>query len=182
MTAQCIQKGCQNPPAKKGYCDWHYRRRIELAATVAARARPSDDREIHESEFLYVIGVAGNPFFKVGRSSDPVKRMANLQCAIPIDLKLEAVFCVASSGAEKLERSAHRALASHNVRGEWFRLSREEIIEAVKNCAGEIEAAIIEPAVAMALCREVISRAGTQDEILGFEEKLKRIAAVMQSA
>ena len=182
MTAQCLKRGCPNPPSRKGYCQGHYQKLIELTAKVNAPPPPMPPRAIHQSKFLYVIGITGNQIFKVGRSGDPVKRMANLQCAIPIDLTLEAAFCVASSGAEKLERSVHRALVRHNVRGEWFKLSKTVIVEEVIECARQIETPIIDPMTAIALCRENTAVTGGLDEIFAFEEKLKRIASTIRQS
>lgn len=182
MTAQCRQKGCQHPPTRKGYCLGHYQALIRMAERVRATVEKPTTRPIHESEFLYVIGITGNRIYKVGRSSDPVKRMANLQCAIPIDLTLEAVFCVASSGAEQLERAAHRALVRHNVRGEWFRLDANEIVGAIQKCATDMETAIMDTNAALAMCREDTATTGGRDEIFGFEDKLRRIRTALRTA
>lgn len=182
MSAQCLQKGCGNPPARMGYRSGHYQRRLSAATKIKAQAEAMPAREIHESEFLYVIGISGNPFYKVGRSLDPVKRMANLQCSIPIDLTLEAAFCVASSAASRLEGAAHKALVAHNTRGEWFRTDKAEIIKTVKVCADQIEAVILDPVAALAICRDDTARTGGRDEMLGFEDKLKRIMAVIAAA
>ncbi len=156
----------------------HYQRRLATATRINRQAEPSP-REIHQSEFLYVIGISGNPFYKVGRSLDPAKRMANLQCAIPLDLTLDAAFCVASSAANVLECATHRALIKHNARGEWFKADKAEIIKTVKMCAEQIEAAILDPMSALAMCRDDLVRSGGRDEMFAFDAKLKRIIAAM---
>lgn len=179
MAAQCLSKGCQNPPGRSGYCSPHAKRRMAAVAKMRADEIAAEARAVHNSEFLYVIGIQGNQAFKVGRSLDPVKRMANLQCAIPLNLVLEAAFCVASSSAVQLERAAHQALAEDSLRGEWFKADLAKIVETINRCAAEIQAPIIDPVAALIMCREDKIRTGGSDDMHRFESKCRRLADLM---
>jgi hypothetical protein len=64
--------------------------------------------------FVYVI--RSGDFAKVGSSRDPLKRMLQLERAMPIAPQLMASF-EAFSG---LEQRLHRYLSAHHARHEWF--------------------------------------------------------------
>jgi hypothetical protein len=68
--------------------------------------------------YLYVIGGATGPV-KLGRSRDPLRRLADLQLSSPI--KLDLIVAV----PEKIfsEAAAHERFASQRLHGEWFQRS-----------------------------------------------------------
>lgn len=69
---------------------------------------------------LYVIQSRVNGAFKVGRSSHPQKRLAQLQTGSPYKLKL--ILVVENAGGRELE--IHRRLKGYrsqgSMKGEWF--------------------------------------------------------------
>lgn len=78
---------------------------------------------------LYVIQSAGG-MIKIGRSSDPTKRLRSLQTSSGFRVKVAAVF----EGRGEDERGIHYALSAHRLSGEWFRNSnaaRSAILAAV---------------------------------------------------
>lgn len=96
--------------------------------SAAARAQPVDDgselSRVHSGEgswiprgarVYFVQGVDGGPI-KIGTSRDVGARIADLQCASPVRLRLLG----SVPGDATLERRLHRRLAHHRVHGEWF--------------------------------------------------------------
>lgn len=74
---------------------------------------------------VYFITCRALGFVKIGIAYNPFVRLATLQTAFPLDLKVEALF----QGASKREKEFHKQFADHRVRGEWFRICPE--IEAL---------------------------------------------------
>lgn len=66
---------------------------------------------------VYFITCRELGFVKIGIAYNPFARLATLQTAFPLDLRVEALF----QGAGKREREFHKQFAEHRVRGEWFR-------------------------------------------------------------
>lgn len=66
------------------------------------------------------ISSAPGPLVKIGFADDVAARLVQLQTGNPYGLHLLAVLTGVDA---KLERTYHRALAEHRVRGEWFRLA-----------------------------------------------------------
>ena len=70
---------------------------------------------------VYLIEMEGQDICKIGRSTNPVKRLANLQVASPHKLTLRGVM----KGDVAKEAEMHRQFAAQRMSGEWFRLSDE---------------------------------------------------------
>lgn len=78
----------------------------------------------HVAGHVYLM--EGGGFYKVGRSADPRDRLRNL--SVPFELKL--AYAIASADCVWLESYMHAAFAPSRVRGEWFRLTADDV-EAV---------------------------------------------------
>lgn len=74
-----------------------------------------------EVSYVYVIAVAGRDLVKIGRSNDPVKRLAGLQTACPFPLEMICIHALPSrKAAADVERDIHRAYRGDHANGEWF--------------------------------------------------------------
>jgi hypothetical protein len=70
---------------------------------------------------------ADNPagMYKIGYSTDPVRRLEAVQAACPAPLVFEwAIPCWGNDGTEL---KLHRRFAEQRVHGEWFMLSKEDV-------------------------------------------------------
>ena len=102
-------------------------------ASDASTEPEATDRGRH----LYIIECSAAPgLVKIGRSSDPARRAAELQAGQWFWVKVLAAF----SDAGHLERSIHRALQQYRVTDipgtEWFRLPYLEALGAVVGAIG----------------------------------------------
>lgn len=75
--------------------------------------------------FVYIIGIrkGGRPVapIKVGISSDPARRLADLQTACPYPLiSVATFFCPTRDAARTVEAAFHQSQARNNTSGEWF--------------------------------------------------------------
>ena len=62
---------------------------------------------------------------KIGIASDPIKRMGEIQVACPQNITLVA--CINIQNAHDLEIELHTKYSNKHYRGEWFRLTEEDI-------------------------------------------------------
>lgn len=85
--------------------------------------------------FIYVIYLdsPGCRFYKIGMTSHFGSRFDAHQCASPFELR---VACCYFTPNMRMEESAlHRRFAAKHERGEWFRLTREDVAEiASRGC------------------------------------------------
>lgn len=86
---------------------------LAAARGVALPPAPPGRRE----GFVYFIGTAARTPIKVGWAADPRRRLGDLQAACWHELVVHGAF----PGTQADEALAHRALATHRLRGEWFR-------------------------------------------------------------
>lgn len=76
-------------------------------------------------KFLYILNCIGTDYRKIGITDNPNKRLCELQVGCPFELQIERLYVYKNS--KRLEYILHNALAIHNVRGEWFNISLEDI-------------------------------------------------------
>ena len=62
-----------------------------------------------------------NKFIKIGTSTDPGRRLKELQTASPINFKIKAVL----EGSYKTEKGLHEIFSHIHHSGEWFRYTDE---------------------------------------------------------
>lgn len=103
--------------------------------------------EQHASMQVYVIGAAGLPDVKIGRSVAPRNRLNNLQVSIPARLHLICSF----DGDQDLENALHQHFESYRTRGEWFDLT------PLGDPATVVQSAI-------PLCRDAIKRVRREEK------------------
>lgn len=81
--------------------------------------------------YVYFIGDGIGPV-KIGRSTNPHKRLAHMQTGNPNVLRIEALVQPMHTDSYIYELAMHNALSDRRVRGEWFeREAAQPIIDAV---------------------------------------------------
>lgn len=86
---------------------------------------------------VYVIASEAGPV-KIGIATDVQARFSALKTSSPWPLTLAVAVEVRGGPAERLERSAHEALAGSRMAGEWFSCSPADAIKAVRNAADDL--------------------------------------------
>lgn len=71
---------------------------------------------IANSGAVYAIRDDARAAVKIGWSTDPLRRLAQLQTAVPNTLRIVAVV----AGGKTLERGLQREFKDRRIRGEWF--------------------------------------------------------------
>lgn len=102
----------------------------DLTARIQAKAglvRIEQD-EFDRSGFVYVVYLddsADQRFYKIGMASSFPARLGAHQCASPFDICVACAYFVGNMRQE--ERALHHIYAGQRVRGEWFRLSSDDL-------------------------------------------------------
>lgn len=102
------------------------------AGLVILRTRP-------QSGFVYVVGLRGFDMAKIGYSTDPERRVAQLESGAGMTGGM--VLLAQIPGTPPHERRLHRRFAGRRLFGEWFRLSGE-----IENWLATVDSALGEPA------------------------------------
>jgi len=79
--------------------------------------------------YIYAIE-ANRGQVKIGMAAEPRQRLSGLQTGSPIELTLLAAG--AAEEPKAAEKELHRRYADDRIRGEWFRLGREDLYELVE--------------------------------------------------
>jgi hypothetical protein len=82
---------------------------------------------------LYVIMFGEQEFFKIGVSSNPMKRLATLQGACPKQLSIAINLDLPRFHAHGVEQAMHRRLKKYRVSGEWFAVSLEQLAKDLED-------------------------------------------------
>lgn len=75
------------------------------------------------AEIVYVIGSSGSDTVKIGRTTNPRKRLADIQRMSP--LRLEILW--AHPGGHELETNLHRQFSALRTHGEWFTFGTDPV-------------------------------------------------------
>lgn len=76
--------------------------------------------------YIYIVHSPGIPLYKIGHSKNPAQRLREFQKGCPTHLHLLHHF--PAERAKVLERALHGAYAKSRVFGEWFALSRHDLV------------------------------------------------------
>lgn len=93
--------------------------------TVTPRQSKLASQPRDDTDYVYLIRMGRQLIFKIGKSNDPAGRMMSLQTASPYKLKLEHVF--EADNASAAEESLHAFFQNKRLKGEWFRLTEDEL-------------------------------------------------------
>lgn len=75
---------------------------------------------------IYMIGIEGEPYIKIGKASNFSSRLSSIQVGTPKKVNVIAVFHAGNSSEDLL----HRAVQDYHYRGEWF--EEDGVLELLK--------------------------------------------------
>lgn len=81
---------------------------------------------------VYLIQSLEEGYYKIGVSTNPKKRLKQLQTGNSSELKL--IDSYSSEYADKIEKSLHNFLGANKKEGEWFDLSLLDALSFVDKC------------------------------------------------
>jgi Meiotically Up-regulated Gene 113 (MUG113) protein len=91
------------------------------------------DTNVSSGSFIYVVQ-ADNGMLKIGVSTNPSARLAQLRTASPFKLSLAYMGALRCDGYA-VEAAAHETLSRHRLEGEWFNCPPEAAVAAISAAA-----------------------------------------------
>jgi hypothetical protein len=95
--------------------------------------KPKPRKSASSGSFIYVVQ-ADNGMLKIGVSTNPSARLAQLCTASPFKLSLAYVGALRCDGYA-IEAAAHETLSRHRLEGEWFNCPPEAAVAAISAAA-----------------------------------------------
>lgn len=74
---------------------------------------------------IFVVDTSGDRFYKIGMASSFPARVSTHQTSSPFDVRVACAYFVGNMSAE--ERALHSMFDEKRIRGEWFRLSDDDL-------------------------------------------------------
>jgi hypothetical protein len=75
--------------------------------------------------FIYIIQMEGHPYFKIGRTSNVTRRVAQISPLLPTRHKLLRYYNVKDSVTG--EKTLHDEFKAQGLNGEWFNLTNQDL-------------------------------------------------------
>ena len=86
------------------------------------------EKDTGKGGYVYFIRATEEPFYiKIGRASDPFKRISGIQSASPV--KLNPLVFVQVPHMKQFEKLFHEYFAPKRIRGEWFDIRPKDVYE-----------------------------------------------------
>ena len=81
------------------------------------------------SAFIYLVNIKDSNLYKIGYSTNVIKRLSSLQTANALELMITERYF--SLNARSLESKLHEYYQENNIRGEWYQLSTTQVKEFI---------------------------------------------------
>lgn len=79
------------------------------------------------TQYVYIIA-AENGLFKIGKTTNIDNRLQQIKSANPIQCFLVGLIEAKDDNLDKLERLLHKMFKDKRIRGEWFALSKNDLL------------------------------------------------------
>ena len=79
---------------------------------------------------VYIINEKDTRFYKIGIARDLNHRFISICCGNPHELIVKhTIGCRCMGTARKIERFIHQSYSGHRIRGEWFELNQDDVLD-----------------------------------------------------
>lgn len=138
----CKYPDCKKPVKVSGYCGPHYSaQRTAQLSLVEARQEDKSPPPIEGWHCVYVIGCPELVPIKVGRSTNVINRISQVQGGCPYMLRLHEAFFAPPNVVKWLEWDVKRKLhdfdlgTKEHLNTEWFLVAPEDAVAVIRKCA-----------------------------------------------
>lgn len=99
----------------------------EILINMMFEQKPRDKPVRQPKKPKYVYLLQSDIYYKIGITTDPDKRISDLMTLPPFDTGI--IYCALCDDAQKHEKLLHERYKEKRVNGEWFKLSKDDVIE-----------------------------------------------------
>lgn len=96
---------------------------VQATNQVIANLRQINKREPPREGWIYIL--AGGGFYKIGRTEDPNRRLAQISPKLPFEVEVAHIFY--SEDVIQEEADLHERFKHQHTNGEWFKLSEDDL-------------------------------------------------------
>lgn len=82
------------------------------------------NKEKNPDGYIYFIKAKGHNFYKLGVSSNPQKRICDIDSYLPFDLEILSIHFI--KDVYNIEENISRNIKQHKIRREWYELSVDQ--------------------------------------------------------
>lgn len=99
--------------------------RIQPVELFGTKIDPTNRTVSKVDSFVYLMKIIDTPYYKIGIARDPGERIKAFRTQMPLDI--DVIYTFFSSDARLAEVYLHLKFVSKRYRGEWFKLSDDDI-------------------------------------------------------
>lgn len=100
-----------------------------LNGLIQAMERELDDPYLQSIQGPGVYLLKCQDLYKIGRAEDLRSRVGTLQTGCPYQISIEMFIPCSTQDAPAIERELHKTYTNQKHRGEWYRLSRSDVMK-----------------------------------------------------
>lgn len=107
----------------------YYIGRISRARDAEEQTFAVEDLRYHlnrERGYVYLIHMEATPFYKIGRSTNPYRRVKEIS-NVDLPMNLVLVHTIATNLMSQCENDMHQYFAGKHVKGEWYNLDAADV-------------------------------------------------------
>ena len=108
-------------------------RRLPLKFHPLSELELDKAKRIAESGAVYAIRDDERRAVKIGWSAEPLRRLSQLQVAVPHQLRLAAFI----AGSKSVESGLHELFQDRHIRGEWYADSDGEVMAVMSGLSAQ---------------------------------------------
>lgn len=82
------------------------------------------DALLRNQGYVYIAWLETTPFYKIGKSKNPHARFSE---TITLPYEIVIIHCIRTNYMDWLEKELHAKFESKKARGEWYRLTPEDL-------------------------------------------------------
>lgn len=96
-----------------------------IAPIVPKQFVEKPKRVLEKSGYVYLLKEVNGAHYKIGQTSNPEQRKQNFDVKLPFAVEFEVL--IETNNRYELERQLHQRFAHKREKGEWFKLSPEDV-------------------------------------------------------
>jgi len=99
---------------------------------------------MRSKNYIYIIHELSTENYKIGRASDPIKRLSNIQTCNAHNLELLYIWKVPEKHKGLIEKCCHLSLRNYNIKNKWFKIPKDKFDDVIDTISKITKSEVIE--------------------------------------